>query len=222
MEAVNPFSQFAGPVVDPGASKNNDELGQEDFMRLLVTQLENQDPTKPMDNFEFLSQIAQFGMVSGIQESQQQLTAMIESLFANRTLQATELVGKGVVTESSIAALSEGGSISGLVELAEGAANIDVQIAGANGQLVQTLQLGPLAAGRQPFAWAAIDEAGEPLPPGLYQLSAQATINGVAQAVPVFASAKVASVSVGASGQDINLHLDNKSTVAVSQVREFM
>ena len=66
METVSSISELF-PSNNAATSKGNNDLGQEDFMALMVAQLENQDPSKPMDNFEFLGQIAQFGMVNGIQ-----------------------------------------------------------------------------------------------------------------------------------------------------------
>ena len=221
MEVANAFAQFAPPEVDPVGQKKNDALGQEEFMRLLVAQLQNQDPTKPMDNFQFLSQIAQFGMVSGIQESQQALTAMSESLFSNRVLQATELVGKRVLAGSDTAVLSEGGDIRGVVELPDGASSVEVDVIDTTGQLVRTLQLGA-STGRTEFNWDGFDNAGELAPAGQYNLVGRAVVEGVEQGATVLSAIRVSSISVGASGTDINLHLENGNTVSVSNVQEFL
>ena len=222
MEAINnAFSQFAAPV-GAEANKKTGELGQDDFMRLMVTQLENQDPTKPMDNFEFLSQIAQFGMVSGIQESQQSLTTMIESLLANRTLQASSLVGKNVVADSNLGSFVEGGKLGGVVELPSEASGVEVRIFEPSGQLVHTLQLGPTSAGRLSFDWDGLGADGEPIEEGVYVLEAQAVLDGVAQGVPVLAASTVTSVSVGVGGADATLNLQGGARVAISDVVEFL
>jgi flagellar basal-body rod modification protein FlgD len=222
MEVIqNAFSQFAAPV-GTESNKKSGELGQDDFMRLMVTQLENQDPTKPMDNFEFLSQIAQFGMVSGIQESQQSLTAMIDSLLANRTLQATSLVGKNVVASSNLGSFVEGGQLSGVIELPGDASGVEVQIFDQSGQLVHALQLGPTGAGRQAFDWDGLGADGEPIDDGVYELVAQAILDGVSQGVPVLAASTVNSVSVGVGGGDVTLNLEGGARVAISDVVEFL
>ena len=221
MEVANVFAQFAPPEIDPATQKKNDSLGQEEFMRLLVTQLENQDPTKPMDNFQFLSQIAQFGMVSGIQESQEALTTMSESLFSNRVLQATELVGKRVLTGSDTAVLSEDSDIRGVVELPNAASSVAVDVIDSTGQLVRTIQLGA-STGRTEFNWDGFDDAGELAPAGQYSLVGRAVVEGVEQATAVLPAIKVSSISVGASGTAINLHLESGSTVPVSNVQEFL
>ena len=221
MEAVNAFAQFAPPEASQPGQKKTDALGQEEFMRLLVTQLENQDPTKPMDNFEFISQIAQFGMVSGIQESQQALNTMTESLFSNRVLQATELVGRRVLAGSDTAVLTEGEQIRGVVELPEAASSVAVSVVDAAGQLVRTLQFGP-GEGRLEFSWDGLDSEGEPVPGGLYGLVGHAVVEGVEQSARVLSAAKVSSISVGASGTDIDLHLENGNTVPVSSIQEFL
>ena len=222
MEAINnAFSQFAAPV-GVEANKKSGALGQDDFMRLMVTQLENQDPTKPMDNFEFLSQIAQFGMVSGIQESQKSLTAMIESLLANRTLQASNLVGKSVVANSNLGSFVEGGQLGGVVDLPSDASGVEVRVFEPSGQLVHTLQLGPASAGRLSFDWDGLGADGEPIEEGVYVLEAQAILNGAAQGVPVLAASTVTSVSVGVGGADATLNLAGGARVAISDVVEFL
>ncbi len=220
MQASNVLAQLATPSQQDSAKKRG-ELGQDDFMRLLVTQLENQDPTNPMDNFEFLSQVAQFGMVNGIQESQQSLNALLESFFSNRTLQATHLVGRKVIADTGIAQLTQGGQIEGAIDLPVAASTVEVQVSDASGQLVRTLQLGPMDAGRQAFSWDGLDQNGEAVPAGPYQVTGRAVIAGETQAVPAYAATTVQSVSVAAGGGDIVLNLDNGASISADSVREF-
>lgn len=221
MEAQDVLGQFSATAPKSAAQKG-DQLGQDDFMRLLVTQLKNQDPTKPMDNADFLTQIAQFDMVEGIQSSQKSLDAMIDAMFANRTLQATGLVGKNVVANSNVADLSDGGEIRGVVDLPATASGLAVQITNAVGQVVNTLQLGPSSPGRLPFAWDGLDTDGNLAPEGQYQVTSTAIINGAAEAVPAYAASLVRSVSVADGGAAVHLNLDNGSAISPDDVREFM
>ena len=82
------------------ASKAKSELGQEAFLKLMTTQLQNQDPFKPMDNGEFLSQIAQFGTVSGINDLQESFKSFSNSIVPNQSLQAAGLINRNVLVPS--------------------------------------------------------------------------------------------------------------------------
>ena len=106
------------------AVKKKEELGQAEFMRLLVAQLNNQAPTKPMDNFEFLSQIAQFSTVSGIQDMQTSLSGLGESMVSTRAIQASSLVGRDVISASNQALYVPGDEISGVVAMPVAASHL--------------------------------------------------------------------------------------------------
>ena len=93
--------------------KKKEELGQEEFMRLLVAQLNNQDPTKPMENAEFLTQIAQFSTVDGIQGMETSLSDLGASMVSTRAIQASSLVGRDVISASNQAAFTPGEEIEG-------------------------------------------------------------------------------------------------------------
>ena len=115
MEAVQSLSELFPTAPSSARTKNSpDELGQDDFMALMVAQMENQDPTKPMDNFEFLSQIAQFGTVSGIQALQTGLGDLSSALLSSQALQAADLVGREVVTDSNLGTLQAEGELRAL------------------------------------------------------------------------------------------------------------
>lgn len=221
METQDVLSQYSAQSRLAANAGRRNELGQDDFMRLLVTQLENQNPTEPMDNFEFMSQVAQFGMVSGIQESQQALVSVLDAVLASRAVQASGLVGRSVVVDSGIAKLSEGGSVSGHVALPASAAGVKVQITDPAGRLVKALELGP-ATGRAAFEWDGLTEAGEAAPPGFYRVNALANIDGVATGVPVYLAAAVQSVSIEEGGAVVSLNLSNGTVVSAADVREFM
>ena len=100
-----------------GTAPANDDMGQADFLKLMTTQLRNQDPFEPLENGEFLAQIAQFGTVTGIQELQQSFGDLSSALQSNRALQASVLVGKQVLVEGSQAELGADTPLRGAVEL---------------------------------------------------------------------------------------------------------
>ena len=84
-------------------------LGQDEFLELMMTQLQNQDPLNPAESGEFLSQIAQFGTVNGITELQQSFSTLASSLQSNQALQASTMVGRSVLVENNILQLGATG-----------------------------------------------------------------------------------------------------------------
>jgi len=107
-------------------SGRRSELGQEDFMTLMIAQFRNQDPMKPMENGEFLGQLAQFGTVSGIDELHGEFAGLRSSIQSEQALQAANLVGHTVLAESDTGYFTGGGRLAGAVELPASAANVQI------------------------------------------------------------------------------------------------
>ena len=202
--------------------KKKEELGQAEFMRLLVAQLNNQDPTKPMDNFEFLSQIAQFSTVSGIQDMQTSLSGLGESMVSTRAIQASSLVGRDVISASNQALYVPGDEISGVVAMPVAASGVQIQVSDSAGQLVKVLDIGNVGAGIHKFSWDGLLADGESIPQGSYQVTASGLIDGAVEALPAFAAAQVASVSIGAGGAEISLNLDGGESVSYADVLQYL
>jgi len=202
--------------------KKKEELGQAEFMRLLVAQLNNQDPTKPMDNFEFLSQIAQFSTVSGIQDMQTSLSGLGESMVSTRAIQASSLVGREVISASNQALYVPGDEISGVVAMPVAASAVQIQVSDSAGQLVKVLDIGNVGAGIHKFSWDGLLADGETIPQGSYQVTASGMIDGAVEALPAFAAAQVASVSIGAGGSEISLNLDGGESVSYADVLQYL
>jgi len=99
-------------------TQRRERLGQEDFLRLMVAQLRNQNPLQPMENGEFLTQIAQFGTVSGVRQLNAAFEALSESLYSSQALQAASLVGRRVQVPGGEGYLAEGGGLAFAAELA--------------------------------------------------------------------------------------------------------
>src|SRR5262245_53832534 len=93
------------------------ELGQEDFLRLMITQFKNQDPFKPMENGEFLAQLAQFSTVKGLDDLNNSFGNLSSSVVSNQALQASSLLGRTVLVDGNMGNLDAGGQLSGAVEL---------------------------------------------------------------------------------------------------------
>ena len=197
-------------------------LGQEDFLQLMITQLNNQDPFKPMASGEFLTQIAQFSQASGIQELQNSFAELSSALTSSQALQASALVGRTVLVESSEAALAAGGTVSGRVELPQPVQSLQVEVLGPAGEVLRRLDLGPQAAGQAAFTWDGRDDAGNPLPPGAYTLRAVAGSGGESAAATVLLAARVDSVTLGGGAGGITLNLAGLGQRPLGDVREIM
>jgi flagellar basal-body rod modification protein FlgD len=115
-------------------TSNTNELSSDNFMELLIAQIQNQDPMKPMDNAEFLSQIATINQVSGIQELNDSFKDLSNSLVSNQALQAASLIGREVLAPTGLGVLQQGGSIRGSVELPSASPQVAVNIYDSAGQ----------------------------------------------------------------------------------------
>ena len=120
MTGISVLEDFSsiGLGVPPPADPNRDQLGQGDFLTLMIAQFRNQDPFEPMDNGDFLGQLAQFGTVNGIEQLNSSFYDLSESIFSEQALQAANLVGHSVLARTDTAYLEGGGVLAGAIELA--------------------------------------------------------------------------------------------------------
>jgi flagellar basal-body rod modification protein FlgD len=215
----NPLVQDLG-LGKPDDKKNSNKLGQEEFLDLMVAQLKNQDPFKPMENGDFIAQMAQFSSVSGLEELQSSFNTLANSLQSNQALQASTLVGRSVLVPSDEAMLTQTSDVRGVLDLPQGTPNVNVMVQDANGELVKQISLGSNAQGEVPFVWDGTDSNGERMPPGKYKLVAEAQGPEGGISVNTFVSADVESVTIGNGGQNLVLNLQDMGSVDFARVRE--
>jgi flagellar basal-body rod modification protein FlgD len=125
------------------------------FLKLLVTQLQNQDPLNPMDNAELTSQMAQINTVTGIQQLNASIAALHTQFVQMQALQGASLIGRDVTVEGNKLALGSDGKADAGFSLAGPADAVQVEILDGAGKVVDTLQLGAQDAGRHGFEWDA-------------------------------------------------------------------
>jgi flagellar basal-body rod modification protein FlgD len=215
---------FPNNNTQQGVGRAPEELGQEDFLELMVAQLENQDPTKPMDNFQFLSQLAQFGTVDGIQNLETGFGDLSAALNANQVLNAASLVGKQVVSDSNMGVLEAGEEVTldATIDLPADSPSVTLYIQDVHGRLVHTRELGAAPAGELKVSWDGTGEDGDALPPGRYRVSAEAVIGGANQGVSAFTHTRVDSVSVDPTGGKVVLNLAGGDEVDIATVKRFL
>src|SRR5882672_7704799 len=170
--------------LDPNATaaaKDNQTLGQDDFLKLMITQFRNQDPFKPLASGEFLSQLAQFSTVAGVKDLQASFKDMSTALVSNQALQASSLLGRSVLVNRTSGLLNAGGTLSGAVDVPASASSVMLNITDQNGQLVRQLDLGAQGKGLASYDWDGKLADGSAAAPGIYNVSAQLMVNGKSQ-----------------------------------------
>ncbi|MBT3012604.1 MAG: flagellar hook assembly protein FlgD [Candidatus Thiodiazotropha endolucinida] len=199
--------------------KEQGQLGLEDFMQLLVTELTHQDPFKPMENSEMATQVSQFATVSGIDDLNNSFNELRSALTSDQALQAANLVGRDVLVESSVGALANGEPLQGSIVLPSSAGNVRVLISDQSGALVRELQLGTHEAGQVAFSWDGYDDAGDYVGDGLYQISAIANVDDAEMAPSTLVSAEVESVNLGGPG-GVQLNLGGLGQISMNDVAQ--
>ncbi|HDR8933457.1 flagellar hook assembly protein FlgD [Burkholderia vietnamiensis] len=191
---------------------------QATFLKLLVTQLQNQDPTSPVDSSQMTSQLAQINTVSGIAQLNSSLSSLSTQLAAGQQTQAALLIGTNVLAPGNDVSVKSGAASPFGVSLANDVSNLTITVKNSAGVVVNTIDAGKQSAGTVPFNWTPTDAAGNALPDGKYTVSAQYTgSDGKTYAPTVLAAAQVQSVIKQADGT-AGLVLSNGTTVGLPQV----
>lgn len=208
------------------AAKRN-EMGKDEFMKLMIAQMNNQDPLEPQGNAEYMAQLSQLSMVEGIQNLNKVTEGFITSLQSSQALQASALVGRKVQIQSNIGNLVEGGTFTGSVFVPSAADNMDMKILDNSGQVLKTIDTGQyrnesgyFSEGQINFEWDGVMDNGEMAEPGLYQVVSSAEISGQSYSLTTYTNANVNSVTI-ANGGEVWLNLAGKGSIALSEVNEF-
>jgi flagellar basal-body rod modification protein FlgD len=219
MDAIKGLGLTTAPTNKP---KRN-ALDQEQFLKLMTTQMTHQDPTKPMQNGEFLTQMAQFGTVSGIQDLQQSFKDFAASISSDQALQATGLIGRQVSVPSNEAILSAGGRIKGSVTLNTSATNLTLKIVDpATGEILATKSLGGHSAGPVNFEWDGIKANGNPASPGVYKVQLETIADGVNTALQPNIYAPVDSVSMANDSHGLQINIKGLGPFNFNQITQIL
>lgn len=189
--------------------------GQDRFLTLLVTQLRNQDPLNPMDNAGVTSQIAQLSTVSGINQLNAALLGLSGQMDVSQSMQAAQLIGKGVLVPGSKVRLGSAPDNPQVKEatpfgadLISPAEKLVITIQDAAGQAVRQIELGPHPAGVLTLTWDGYGDGGSPLPDGAYSIQVTAMDgDGNVQPAQALTYGEVASVAYSSGGLRIDLGL---------------
>lgn len=207
---------------DKSPKANSVEQMQNQFLTLLITQLQNQDPTNPMENAEMTSQLAQMSTVSGIEKMNDNMASMMSLYQSTQIVNASSLIGRGVFTEGSKLSLDtykledDKTAKQGIlgVNLPNGVDSLSVSIINASGVEVYKMNLGEQKAGVVPLAWNGETAAGTTAPDGEYTFRVTAKRNGEKVDAKALMYGKVNSVTSGADGVLLNVGQSDKIKVS--------
>ena len=219
--ATDPFAALAGSSstaasASASASASANDAGSADrFLKLLVTQLQNQDPLNPMDNAQITSQMAQINTVNGIQTLNTTVKSLNTQFVQMQALQGAALVGHDITLQGNRVDTADGRTGIGGFEMSGAADKVKVEILSPAGRVVDTLDLGAESAGRHAFTWNSPLAADG----NTYTFRVTATSGAASVATTSLMRDRVQAVSSGASG--LVLQTRHSGDVAYSDVKAF-
>lgn len=190
---------------------------QNRFLKLLVTQMQNQDPMNPMENAQVTSQMAQLSTVTGIDKLNETFKALSDSMRGNQSLQAAGMIGRDVLLDGNNLSLNNGRA-SGAVDLPDIADQVEISITDPSGVLVRNLSLGPHNSGIARWEWDGVDNDGNTVKDGNYSFSVKALRQDENIGALPLQSGRVVSVTQGSEG--VTLGVGQQDDIALSQVRQ--
>ena len=208
------LNSTANTSASTGASSTaipaNMQINETDFLQLISTQLQNQDPLQPTDPSQFLGQLEGLSEVSSLQSMQ-------SAMSAQQVTSGASLLGQSVLAPGSTATLASGGSIAGAVNAPSGATSLQVSIANSSGVPVTSFQVTPAGSGMTTFSWNGATSSGSTAPAGQYTVSVNATVNGASQSVAPMVVTQVQSVTIDPGTNQLDLNTTG-GTVPLSSV----
>jgi len=216
LSSLNAGSKSSSSTAETGTSA----LGKDSFLQLLVTQLNNQNPLDPQDNTEFVSQLAQFSSLESMQNLDTTLGTFYSSFQSSQALQASSLVGRSVIVNSSKVQVDDpAAGVKGSLVMPSKGDGVTLKIYDDSGDLVRTVDMGSQKAGSIDFTWDGKDDSGELVGAGTYTVKASASLDGTSTALTTYLPATVNSVTLGQNGGEMSLNLAGIGAVSASSIQ---
>lgn len=214
MSAIDAVTSGTGAAT---TTKSAAQESEDRFLKLLVTQMKNQDPLNPLDNAEVTSQMAQLSTVSGIEKLNATLQGMSSAFTSSQSLQAASMIGRSVLAPGSTLLLQNGAAVGGF-ELTQPVDRAVVTIKDAAGNVLHSVDMGSQEAGSVMFQWDGMTDSGASAPNGTYTFEVSAAQGGQKVAVENLSLGKVGSVSLGSTG--VVLNTDVLGSVDITKVKQ--
>lgn len=220
MDTVNSTNSSGNPLMGQRDILKSKGLGQQDFLKLMIAQAQNQDPMDPKSSGDFLGQLAQFSTNDGITKMQESIQQLASSLQSTQALQATSMVGRKILVNSENLTLGKEGETKAAVNLPAEVDQLTAAIYSESGELVRKIPLGKQNAGLFNFSWDGFNQNGQRMPEGKYSVKVNGLYSGREVALKTMTTAKVDSVSLGQNGEGIRLNVAGVGQVALNDVKQ--
>lgn len=201
-------------------TQRRQSFGQDEFLKMMLAQLKNQDPLKPLEPAQFLGQLAQFSTVTGIQAMQQSLASLNATLGSASLMEGANLVGRDVLSAATTGRLGAVGGVRGAVVAPPGASVVQVAVRDLSGALVRRFEV-PAGSGLVDFQWDGVDQSGQRAAPGLYAIEAIGVAGSKGESLEVLLEQRVNSVTVDATASALVLNTSG-GPVPLDRVRRVM
>jgi flagellar basal-body rod modification protein FlgD len=218
--------EAAAAAAAKAANPKKAELNQEDFLTLMISQLKNQDPFKPMDPAQYVGQLAQFSSVSGLADINKNISSLTDSLRGNQVLDGAALIGRTVIAEGNQVyryVPEEGEAIptQGAVEVPAGASSVQFVVRDSAGTLVKT-QAMDARQGLRGFTWDGSTDAGGTAPSGAYKIEVIAKVGDKNVSLNTSVAAQVSSVALDPVTGALTLDTDTLGEIAMGEVERVL
>lgn len=205
LDSINASTSASSALGAPAVSAGSGSDSEQRFLKLLVTQLNNQDPLNPLDNAQLTSQLAQMSTVSGIEKLNSAFAAMLAQTGASQVLQSASMIGRTVLVPGAELVPKSGAEVPFAFEIPQSADSVKVTITNAAGDTVRSFDLGALPQGVKTLSWDGLSDTGAPVPDGAYMVNGVARSGDINVPVTALAYAGVVSVSQGNTGASLDL-----------------
>ncbi len=204
-------SKYSGLVTSNAATQTDADKAQDRFLKLLVAQMNSQDPMNPMDNAQMTTQMAQINTVSGIQQLNDSVKKMTEQFATVQLAQGASMLGKNVLASGNTLSTVNGKN-TGFVELGGRADKVTVEVLSPGGKVLGTIQMGAQSEGRHQFEWdGSYSGSGKP------SFKVTASVGGKTVASAPLMLSTVQAVTTTSDGLRMSLH--NGSTVGYADIK---
>lgn len=202
-------------------TKSNSSLDQADFLKLLTTQLQNQDPSEPVDNNQMVTTMSQLSIVDNLNTINSNMDNVVSAISSSSALSASSLVGRSVLVNSRTSFFDGKNPITAQIDAGDGASDVKINVLDSNGASVAQFTAGAID-GKIDFTWDGVkdSETGEMFEAGKYSLSVTAYQDGKQVNLPVKSYAIVGSVVLGKTTADTKLNLIGHGEVALDKVEQ--
>ena len=230
MDGVNSSNNSASDILKEYRNENQKgqseggkkaaDMGRNEFMDLMMAQMQNQNPLDPQKNEDFVAQLAQFSSLEEMESLNTSVEDAMGQFRSTQALQASAMVGRSVLVPSETGILDATGKVDGFVNVPASTSNLRVSVVNQAGERVRQLNLGAVQQGQTGFSWDGKNDAGEAVAPGGYQIVAEGSYPEGNEQLATLVSANVDSVSLGGKAGGVTLNLAGMGSVALSDVRQ--